>query len=82
MERIAAVLQRRLVFVPLPEPGPLHSNNRGTLPGDEAPDRTLLDRRPLLQQGLLYHPEFCVGYFLIFLELKLSLLVESSKKID
>ena len=77
-----AVLQRRLVFVPLPEPGPLHSNNRDTLPGDEAPDRPLLDRRPLLQQGLLYHLEFFAGYFLIFLTPKLSLLVESSKKID
>ena len=76
------MLQRRLVFVPLPEPGPLHSNNRGTLPGDEAPDRPLLDRRPLLQQGLLYHPEFCVGYFLIFLELKLSFLVNEARKTE
>ena len=62
-----AVLQRRLVFVPLPEPEPLQSNNRGTLPRDEAPDRPLLDRRPLLQQGLLYHLEFFAGHFLIFL---------------
>ena len=77
-----AVFKRRLIFVPLPEPGPLHSNNRGTLPGDEAPDRPLLDRRPLLQQGLLYHLEFFAGHFLIFLTPKLSLLVESSKKID
>ena len=75
---IISVLQRRLVFVPLPEPGPLHSNNRDTLPGDEAPDRPLLDRRQLLQQGLLYHLEFWAGYFLIFLKPKLSLLVESS----
>ena len=77
-----SVLQGRLVFVPLPEPGPLHSNNRDTLPGDEAPDRPLLDQRPLLQQGLLYHLEFFAGHFLIFLTPKLSLLVESSKKID
>ena len=71
-----SVFKRRLIFVPLPEPEPLHTYNRVPLQGDGAPVTPLLDRRPLLQQGLLYHPEFCVGYFLIFLELKLSLLVE------
>ena len=47
-----AVLKRRLMFVPLPEPEPLQTNNRGPLQGDRAPDRPLLDGRTLLVQGL------------------------------
>ena len=42
-----AVLKRRLNFVPLPEPEPLHTNYRGPLPG----------MKPLLHQKAPVTPE-------------------------
>ena len=46
---IQAVLKRRLIFVPLPEPEPLQTGNRADLPSSGASVAPLLDRRPLLQ---------------------------------
>ena len=54
------VLQRRPIFVPLPEPEPLQTENRANLPSSGGPVAPLLHRRPLLQPGPLYYPEFCI----------------------
>ena len=54
------VLKRRLIFVPLPEPEPLQTKYRANLPSSGGPVAPLLHRRPLLQPGPLYYPEFCI----------------------
>ena len=52
-----AVLQRRLIFVPLPKPGPLHTSYRGPLPETKPLLYPCYIRRPLLQPGYLLYQE-------------------------
>ena len=51
-EMSKSVFKRRLNFVPLPEPEPLHTNYRGPLPGTKLLLHPCYIRRPLLHRSL------------------------------